>query len=182
MVKTNLALETVETPKISSTGLNCQTNYTLFAIDPDVVLNGTDIQTVILHWYQPHLFFECSSKDHPDDTFLRPGNETIAHDAPYIAAQPPPNSHHRYVFLLFVQPPSYKFPSCFSHIPPMTLQARLGFDLYEFMRAADLDPPVAINYFYGQNRASDDCAPTPSASGTTTSFRSVTCTTRPTEV
>lgn len=163
----------------------CQKHYIMLSLDIDVVMPNTGTQTVVLHWYQPHLAFNCTNGNQDEDTSRRliPDNNinsTTDYLAPYIAPQPPPNSHHRYVFLLFAQPPDYRFPKCFSHIPPKTPDARAGFDLRQFMHAAGLGPPVAVNYFYGRNQASDHNSPPPSSSVTTTSFRSVTCTTVPT--
>lgn len=147
-------------------------------IDLDGMLPGTAIQTVVLHWYQPNMVFNCTQKGHRD--LLRPGiNCTASHIAPYIPPQPPPCSHHRYVYLLFAQSPSYRFPECFSHIPPKTVDARAGFDMRQFMQVAALDPPIAVNYFVARNNATDDDR-SPSPSATTTSFRSVTCHTGPT--
>lgn len=145
-------------------------------LDLDGMLPGTAIQTVVLHWYQPDLIFNCAKHNHTP--FLVPDNDTISDNvAPYIAPQPPPCSHHRYVYFLFEQPSSYRSPQCFSHIPPKTVDARAGFDMREFMHAAGLGTPVAVNYFFARSNASD-CAPIPSA--TTTSFRSVACDTTPT--
>lgn len=146
-------------------------------IDPDVMLPETAIETVVLHWYQPDLIFSCTEQTEPP--FLVPDNDTISENvAPYIAPQPPPCSHHRYVYFLFQQPSGYQFPQCFSHLPPRTMDARAGFDMREFMHAAGLETPTAVNYFFGRHNVSD-CAPGPSA--TTTSFRSVMCDIAPTE-
>jgi hypothetical protein len=174
-------------PEIGTHGLCCQNHYIMLSLDTDVIMPNTGTQTIVLHWYQPHLTFNCTDGNHHEQTSSRliPDNNlnhTTDYPAPYIGPRPPPNTHHRYVFLLFAQPPNYEFPKCFSHIPPKTPEARTGFDLRQFMHAAALDPPVAINYFYGRNHASDHNCPPPSSSVTTTSFRSVTCTTRRTGV
>jgi len=155
----------------------------IFALDPDVIMSGTGIQTVVLHWYQPYLTFNCTDRSPNDweDTLLTPDSNSTGLVAPYIAPQPPPYSHHRYVFLLFEQPDRYEFPECFAHIAPKSVEARVGFDLRQFMLVARLDPPIAVNYFYGRNQAPGHTDPLPSsASITTTSFRSLTCVNRPT--
>ncbi|OKO90561.1 hypothetical protein PENSUB_13278 [Penicillium subrubescens] len=108
---------------------------------PDVVLPGTGIQTIILHWYQSNFTFSCNGAG--DSGVLKPGDDHGGdkHDsntAPYIPPQPPVGSHHRYVFLLFNQSQSYEFPDCFEHIPPQTKDARSGFDIREFMLVADV--------------------------------------------
>lgn len=145
-------------------------------IDIDGMIPGTAIEIVVLHWYQPDLVFKCTEQSNAP--FLTPDDDTISDSvAPYIGPQPPPCTHHRYVYFLFEQPPTYRFPECFSHVPPKTLEARAGFDMREFMRAAGLEAPVAVNYFFGRHNASD-CPAIPSA--TTTSFHPVTCDTAPT--
>lgn len=134
---------------------------------------------MVLHWYRPDLLLNCSNSTSPAILYA---DEDAASEyiADYVAPQAPPCSHHRYAYLLFTQPESYKFPECFSHIPPKTLDGRAGFDVYEFISAAALDPPIAMNYFFGRNNASAGAEPIPSP--TTTSFRSMTCKTAPTEV
>lgn len=146
-----------------------------------MVLPATVIQTVILHWYQPNLVANCT----PSLSFTPLVPDEGRHSfnvASYIGPQPPPGSHHRYVYLLFAQPPAYKFPECFSHIPPETMEARAGFDVREFMRAAALGPPIAVNYFFARNDKPDGNHPSPSSSATTTSFQSVFCDTSPTSL
>lgn len=175
-VYTDKAVDTQVAPEISSIDLNCRTRYMLLMLDLDGMFPGTAIEIVVLHWYQPDLVFNCTKEIHPP--FLIPDNDTISDNvAPYIGPQPPPCTHHRYVYFLFEQPSSYRFPICFSHVPPKTSDARAGFDMREFMQAAGLEAPVAVNYFFGRHDASS-CPPIPSA--TTTSFRSVTCDAAPT--
>ncbi|KAL9105547.1 MAG: hypothetical protein Q9227_009291 [Pyrenula ochraceoflavens] len=69
--------------------------------------------------------------------------------ADYIPPSPPAgNQPHRYVALVYSQPASFSVPAAFSSInPPSDNKARLGFDINAFMSAANLQPPVAGNYF-----------------------------------
>jgi phosphatidylethanolamine-binding protein (PEBP) family uncharacterized protein len=158
-------------PEISSTNLQCNQKYIILFIDLDAIIPGTSIQSVILHWYQPNLSMDCT-KPTPPSTIV-PGKD---HEraASYIAPRPPPNTHHRYVYLLFTQPTAYQFPSCFSHVFPETVSARAGFDIREFVQAAGLDAPIAMNYFIGRHEPADGETTMP-YSATTTSFRSVDC-------
>ncbi|KAJ5521090.1 hypothetical protein N7463_001543 [Penicillium fimorum] len=166
-------------PDIGSLNLRCNQKYIILFIDLDAILPGTRIQSVILHWYQPNLMMDCTkptppsklvpAKDHEDDH--QPA-------ASYIAPRAPPNTHHRYVYLLFVQPPAYQFPDCFSHVFPETVSARAGFDIREFVQAAGLDPPIAMNYFVGRHEPTEGETTTIPHGATTTSFYSMDCTTR----
>ena len=108
--------------------------------------------------------------------------------AEYIAPQPPQDqNHHRYVYLLFRQPVAYTFPQCFAHIFPPTLQARVGFDVRQFVDVAGLDAPVAATYFFVERNepvsgtatvtatATGTRSPSPLTSPTTTWLRPVPC-------
>ena len=171
-ISTYELLDTIVSPEMSSIGLKCHERYLVLFIDLDAMIPNTKIETIVLHWYQPDLVFNCTEKGP-----LKPANHRdITYDAPYIPPQPPPTSHHRYLYLLFQQPSGYMFPECFSHIPPKTVQARAGFDLREFMAAASLDQPVALNYFIAQMDVPDGADPPSLPTATTTSFRSVLCT------
>ncbi|KAJ5593717.1 hypothetical protein N7537_010621 [Penicillium hordei] len=166
-------------PEISSMNLQCNKKYMIFFIDLDAILPGTRIQSVILHWYQPNLMIDCTKPSPPSS--LVPGQDHGDKHRPaasYIAPRAPPNTHHRYVYLLFGQPPAYQFPDCFSHVFPETVSARAGFDIREFVQAAGLDPPIGMNYFIGSHGPAEGETTTMPQSPTTTSFRSVDCPTR----
>jgi hypothetical protein len=79
------------------------------------------------------------------------------------------------VYLLFAQEPGYKFPECFAHVVPETVDARAGFDVTQFMSVAGLSPPVAMNYFVGRHEPGEGETGTVPVRATTTSFRSVDC-------
>ncbi|KAJ5190012.1 Major facilitator superfamily domain general substrate transporter [Penicillium cf. griseofulvum] len=168
--------ETTMIPEISSMNLRCNEKYIILFIDLDVILPGTAIQTVILHWYQPNLMMDCT-KPTPPSTIVPDKEHEDNRAASYISPRAPPNTHHRYVYLLFAQPAAYRFPECFSHVFPETVSARAGFDIMEFVQAAGLDPPIAMNYFIGRHEPADGETTMP-YSATTTSFRSVDCPTR----
>lgn len=141
-------------------------------IDLDAILPGTHVQSVILHWYQPNLSMECTSTKEP---LLKIPGKRPEVAASYIAPRPPPNTHHRYVFLLFKQPPQYKFPDCFAHIFPESVSARSGFDIKTFIQVAKLDPTIAMSYFFGRHDPADGESTTSPLSATTTFFHSVNC-------
>ena len=129
-------------------------------IDPDVIDNGK--ATTFLHWYQADLLKSPYS------------NELFNHSingASYVGPGPPPGPSHRYTLLLFVQPPGYIFPECFSAMLPLTLSARHGFNIEQFMQVAGLEGPIAANYFKVVN--SDPVTSTRVA--TATSLSSASC-------
>ena len=168
--------DTVTIPEIGTIGLECSKRYMVFFIDLDAILRGTRIQSVILHWYQSNLSMECTSPSTPSFIVPREGHEDGSRAAAsYIAPRAPPNTHHRYVFLLFAQPSEYQFPECFAHVFPETVSARSGFDIRKFIQVTGLDPPIAMNYFVGRHEPADGESTTVPFTATTTSFRSVDC-------
>lgn len=171
-IHTQISLDTTEIPDLGAIGLHCNNRYIVFFIDLDAILPGTHVQSVILHWYQPNLAVECESTREP--LLQIPGKHPEA-AASYIPPRPPPNTHHRYVFLLFKQPPQYKFPDCFTHVFPESVSARSGFDIKTFIQAAKLDPPIAMNYFFGRHDPADGESTNSPLSATTTFFHYVNC-------
>ncbi|KAL2002557.1 hypothetical protein VTN02DRAFT_6506 [Thermoascus thermophilus] len=91
--------------------------------------------------------------------------------AVYIGPRPPPGSNHRYVFLLFEQPDGYALPECYSHILPVTIEARAGFDIEHFMQVTKLRQPAAGNYFFVEG----DGDVTTTLTATTTSVLAPVC-------
>ena len=127
-------------PRIGSKKLDLYKRYIIFMIDPDVIEDGR--ATTILHWYHADLLMS------PIDGELF--NLTDS-EAVYAGPTPPPGPYHRYIFLLFLQPPGYEFPECFSAVLPLTLLARRGFDIKQFMQVVGLSEPIAANYFSAVN-------------------------------
>jgi hypothetical protein len=175
--------DTTMIPEIGTFDLECSKRYMVFFIDVDVILPGTSIQSVILHWYQSNLSFECTNLHSP--SFIIPckyHEDASCAAASYIAPRAPPNSHHRYVFLLFAQHSQFQFPECFAHVFPETVSARSGFDIKKFIQVAELDPPIALNYFVGGHEPADGEPTTEPPTASTTFFHSVNCPTSATSL
>ncbi|KAL4980981.1 citrate synthase-like protein [Aspergillus desertorum] len=159
-------------PQISTWGLNPNSTYLVLFVDLDVQYG--EMSTVILHWYQANMVI------HHAKPWLEPGEPGKGpygkHPAEYIAPQPPPNTHHRYVYLAFEQHEQYTFPDCFGHIFPKTMEARAGFDLHQFVEVTGLQRPAAGNYFFVNNdHAVTGTSSTPAPTPTTTWVRSAPC-------
>ena len=112
----------------------------MFMIDLDVIKDGK--ATTILHWYQADLLKSPGS----GELFNLSDNGAV-----YVGPTPPSGPSHRYMLLLFVQPSGYVMPGCFSDILPLTLPARQGFNIEQFMQVAGFDEPIAANYFNAVN-------------------------------
>ncbi|KAL4900771.1 phosphatidylethanolamine-binding protein [Aspergillus multicolor] len=159
-------------PQISSIRFHANSTYLIVMVDLDVQVGRTS--TVILHWFQPNMVMHndkpwLESEGHGKGPFGK-------HPAEYISPQPPPNTHHRYVFLAFEQHEQYMFPGCFGHIFPKTMEARAGFDLRQFVEVTGLQRPVAGNYFFvNNNEPGTVTSSTPTPTPTTTWIRTAPC-------
>lgn len=107
--------------------------YILFLIDPDAAaIRGS--QACALHWMLTDIFFDENTK------MMRSGFIS----APYNRPNPPEGPlHHRYVALLYEQPPLF--------LPPVFSAgmhgARLHFNLPMFLRDYGLRQPVGGQFF-----------------------------------
>jgi hypothetical protein len=117
--------------------------YLVLMIDLDVPRNDTTVP--LLHWYQPDFIIKDKSRALSVQHFSK------RQKAKYIAPSPPPgDSAHRYVQILFEQPDRYIFPPGFDKYLGKNPEARMGFEIKEFIRAAGLGEPVAGNWFLVQ--------------------------------
>jgi len=114
-------------------------------IDLDVPRNNSRV--TILHWFEPNVRVTSAT----DNTLLIPAANGSG--ASYLQPSPPVGDiPHRYVFLLFAQPANFTVPSQFAAInPPASTQARIGFNINDFVAAAGLGQPLAANYITVQN-------------------------------
>jgi citrate synthase len=112
-------------------------------IDLDVPRNDTVLP--LLHWYQPDLTIKDKKS-----RVLSVHHWSKQQRAKYIAPSPPPGSAHRYVQILFEQPGDFSFPREFEKYLDKKSEARLGFEIKEFINAAGLGEPVAGNWFLVQ--------------------------------
>ena len=149
-------------PAVACEGIDVDKAYICVMLDTEVNHNG--IATPVLHWLQSDLHV-----DDPVNGVL--GNHSLE-TVPYVGPQPIPGPPHIYVLLLFAEPPNYKFPECFEYVKPITVEARAGFNLTQFVEVTGLQKPVAANYFSAQN---DMKPPEPLPSVTTTSLNSAPC-------
>lgn len=122
--------------------------YIVFMIDLDVPQNNTTVP--FLHWYQSGL-----RVDHKTGKLHIPKSGHLD-KAEYYPPSPPPGPEHRYVELLFDQPSHYKTPSEFKKYMDKKPSTRVGFDIQEFVKAADLKRPIAGNWFLVQEVDDED--------------------------
>ncbi|KIW60601.1 hypothetical protein PV05_00807 [Exophiala xenobiotica] len=146
--------------------------YMLFMVDQDVKSDdGTRVQ--LLHFFQPNL---AGASEVLSDFSTDADNATTAGTVEYIAPSPPAgDGPHRYTLLLYRQFEDFSIPDEFSSFfPPANTQARIGFDMAGFAKAANLPAPVGANWFQVQN---GEAAPSSTTSSETSGSTTVTETT-----
>lgn len=119
-------------------------------LDSNTNLKGTAL--TILHWYQPELSLGSSILGQYQALEVA---DTSAPAAPYIPPSPSkgtPHSVHKYVILLYKQPPKYSLPDCLRNatLSP-AIDVRAAFNLDQFVKAAGLGEPVAASWFKENN-------------------------------
>lgn len=111
-------------------------------VDTEIINDG--VAYPVLHWYQADLWVNTQTDNAVLHNFTNNGAE-------YVGPQPNPGPSHTYVLLLFRQPLNYKFPKCYEDMLPLSVEARRGFDLHDFLVVAGLTDLVAANYFMCQD-------------------------------
>lgn len=155
------SLETARPPTVNIPTVTSASTFVLFMIDLDVPRNNTRL--TLLHWFVP----SATLSGQTNNTLLVPA--TNSSGASYLQPSPPVGDiPHRYVFLVFARPDNFTVPSQFAAInPPSSTQARIGFNISEFVAAAGLGQPLAANYIRVQNTTATSTA-TGSSAGTGT--------------
>lgn len=142
------AIDLFQTPLTPPSSFSSSQHYIVFMLDLDVPQKKNDTTSTVpfLHWYQPDLALDTKTgKLHV------PKSSKLA-KADYISPSPPPGPEHRYVELLFDQPSDYRFPAEFEKYLAKESSARVGFEILDFVEAANLKKPVAGNWFLVQER------------------------------
>lgn len=139
-------------------GLPATAKYLIAMIDIDVNQNGTG--TTVLHWLQPDMTLNAQTQL----LSVNAANTTAANTAAaYLSPGPPPGPPHRYVQVLFEQPPNFAVPACFRAATQQN--GRLGFDINQFVTVSGLQAPVAGNFVRVANtQAGPAATPLPTAS------------------
>ncbi|KIW13096.1 hypothetical protein PV08_08283 [Exophiala spinifera] len=146
---------TASGPSDSSSTLD----YMLFMVDQDVKSDdGSRVE--LLHYFQPNL---AGASEVLSDFSNDADNFTSASPVPYIAPGPPAgDGPHKYTVLLYRQFKGFSIPSEYSSFfPPSDVNARIGFDMAGFAKAANLPEPVGANWFQVEN---GEAAPSSTAS------------------
>ncbi|KAJ9632865.1 uncharacterized protein PV06_09777 [Exophiala oligosperma] len=142
-------------------------SFMLFMIDQDVKSDdGSRVE--LLHYFQPNL---AGASEVLSDFSKDAQNFTSASPVQYIAPGPPAgDGPHRYTLLLYPQFEGFSVPKAYSSFfPPANVNARIGFDMAGFAKAANLPQPVGANWFEVQN---GEAAPSSTAgSGSAASTR-----------
>jgi phosphatidylethanolamine-binding protein (PEBP) family uncharacterized protein len=120
--------------------------YIVISLDIDAPFRSFNVLGPILHWIQPGLTPETASGDNSTKVLSAAGTPFVAN---YIGPAPPPGSSpHRYIFLLYAQPPAFDGAK---YAPAdgkkLGNWSRMRYDLGAFEKEANLGPVLACNYF-----------------------------------
>ena len=144
-------------------------SFFLIMLDLDIAVNAT-FRTTFLHWMAQDLAYEPLSQN------LSAESESII--APYISPNPTPGTgKHRYLILLFAQPPQYQFPTAFDYLNRPTNQTlRAAFNVTSFTAAAGLGQPAGATYWLEESvnaTSNGTTGPTGSATGSAAASRTL---------
>jgi phosphatidylethanolamine-binding protein (PEBP) family uncharacterized protein len=137
--------ETAGVPDVTITPANSSVpttgNFTLMMVDAFFVgTNETDRQ--VLHWLANSATLQNDSSPCPSLNVSTDGGLNVTN---YFPPQPPVNTGlHRYVIMLFPQPPSFSPPANLS-IPDVGID--LYFHLLDYISSSNLGQPIAGMFF-----------------------------------
>ncbi|KAM0718473.1 hypothetical protein Q7P37_005543 [Cladosporium fusiforme] len=136
--------ETVSEPSFSITAEKGHdpktTKYTLIMVDPDAPGPAAPILADFLHWIVSDVQPKCIT------------TQVRKMVAMYMTPTPLSVAPHRYVFLIYRQPPNYVPPPSLNYLPAN----RAKFDLAGYVAKAKLQGPVGGNY-YREGQAQNVC-------------------------
>ncbi|EHA46837.1 hypothetical protein MGG_08772 [Pyricularia oryzae 70-15] len=122
--------------------------YIIVMIDPDAPSPDDPKLKFILHWLQTSVTAQttmASNSTLGGQMALLPkaGQQP---QVPYAPPAPPPTSSaHRYIIYAFAQPSNFTMPRTFANFSGTN---RASFNIDNFVRDANLDKPLAAEYFY----------------------------------
>ncbi|GES62764.1 putative protease inhibitor [Aspergillus terreus] len=132
-------------PQLSFHGLSPGKTYMVVGLDIDAPFPSFSVLGPILHWVQSGLQPIPSESD--PSTFTLSATEPFV--ANYIGPAPPPGSSpHRYIFILYEEPPAFKVEK---YAPPngqkLGNMHRMRYDLDAWEKKIGLKSILAANYF-----------------------------------
>ncbi|PYI03952.1 PEBP-like protein [Aspergillus sclerotiicarbonarius CBS 121057] len=130
-------------PRLSFQRLKACGTYMVVCLDLDAPFTSFNLLSPVLHWIQPGLLPVPTESG---NYFLRVAAPFVAD---YMGPNPPPRAApHRYIFILFEQPPGFEVQH---HAPPngntLGKWSRLRYNFDGWAKSIGLGPVVGANYF-----------------------------------
>lgn len=162
----SVVVETQHQPTIGAANIPSNGPFILIMVDADAPSHTNMSLADVLHWSLPDL-----SPVSPTNRTLVPSPGSHALSA-YIGPAPSRGSGpHRYILTLFAQPSTFTVPPAFAGYGLANHENITRFNLTDFVRAANLGPPVAANYFIAENKTvAGGNGSTPATTTTTVPF------------
>lgn len=132
---------------------NYNGQYLILMLDPDASTPEQPDLRFFLHWLAPNVT-QTQGAD-GQRKLVPPSNATGAGLTDFVSYRAPApgvtSSAHRYILYAFEQPDSFAVPAAFEGLAGG--QNRSNFNLTSFMAEADLERPLAAEYFYVSRQA-----------------------------
>ncbi|MDI1484872.1 MAG: hypothetical protein OHK93_000006 [Ramalina farinacea] len=147
-------------------------SFFLIMLDLDIAVNAT-FRTTLVQWMAQGLVNEGSSQN-----LSAASTEQDSIIAPYISPNPMAGTgKHRYLILLFAQPPQFQFPEAFDYLNrPTNETLRAALNVTKFAAAAGLGELVGATYWLEQSvnaTSNGTTGPTGSATGSAAASRTL---------
>ncbi|CAE6420458.1 unnamed protein product [Rhizoctonia solani] len=134
-------------PEISFEGPGWPGPYVFFLLDPDAPSHSNPKWSEVRHMFAGNLTIEGDSERVPGSVVLGNSTEPVND---YMPPSPPPGSgFHRYVALLYAQPPDFDYSF-------LNTSDRFGFNITQFSKKSGLGTPIAGTFLTVKVKEDDD--------------------------
>ncbi|KAJ1309537.1 hypothetical protein OPQ81_006310 [Rhizoctonia solani] len=134
-------------PEISFEGPGWPGPYVFFLLDPDAPSHSDPKWAQVRHMFAGNLTIQRDSKHVPGSVVLSNSSSPVND---YMPPAPPPGSgFHRYVALLYAQPPDFDYSF-------LNTSDRYGFNITEFSKKSGLGTPLAGTFLTVKVKDDDD--------------------------
>ncbi|KAF8682666.1 Phosphatidylethanolamine-binding protein [Rhizoctonia solani] len=143
----DVLLATSSPPEISFEGPGWPGPYVFFLLDPDAPSHSDPKWSQVRHMFAGNLTIDSDSERVPGSVVLGNSTEPVNY---YMPPAPPPGSgFHRYVGLLYAQPPDFDYSF-------LNTSDRFGFNITQFSKKSGLGTPLAGTFLTVKVKEDDD--------------------------
>ncbi|QRW27672.1 phosphatidylethanolamine-binding protein (PEBP) family [Rhizoctonia solani] len=133
-------------PEISFEGPGWPGPYVFFLLDPDAPSHSDPKWSQVRHMFAGNLTIDSDSERVPGSVVLGNSTEPVNY---YMPPAPPGSGFHRYVGLLYAQPPDFDYSF-------LNTSDRFGFNITQFSKKSGLGTPLAGTFLTVKVKEDDD--------------------------